>query len=61
METLNRKGNEYRYYSSSSFDKGYFPSEFKKLKPPIFDGDVKNMEDVEAWILGMNKLFELHE
>ena len=26
-----------------------------------FDGDVKKLEDAEAWILGMNKLFELHD
>jgi len=31
------------------------------VKPPTFDGDMKNSEDAEAWILGMNKFFELHE
>ncbi len=36
-------------------------NEFKKSKPPTFDGDVKKMEDAKAWILEMNKLFELHE
>ena len=36
------------------------PDEFKKEKAPTFDGDVKKSEDAEAWILGMKKLFELH-
>ena len=26
-----------------------------------FDGELKNPEDVEAWILGMNNFFKLHE
>ena len=30
------------------------------MKPPIFDGDLKKLEDAEAWILGMKKFFELH-
>eukprot|EP00253_Pinus_taeda_P005050 PITA_05050 len=42
-------------------DKGYLPDEFKKAKTPTFDGDVKKSEDAEAWILGMNKFFEMHE
>ena len=42
-------------------DRGYLPDEFKKAKPPTFDGDVKKMEDAEAWILGMKNLFEIHE
>jgi len=76
MDTPDRKRNEYNYYSSFGSnrhhhhhhhhryrrnDKGYFPGEFKKLKPPTFDGDLKKMEAAEASILGMNKLFELHE
>lgn len=71
-----RRGDEYRYYSSSIFnrhhdrhhyhpyrrnDTRYLLDEFNKEKPPTFDGDVKKLEDVEAWILVMNKFFELHE
>jgi len=37
-------------------DMGYLLDEFKKVKPPTFDGDMKKLEDAEAWILGMNKL-----
>ena len=42
-------------------DRGYFPDEFKREKPPTFDGDVNKSEDAKAWILRMNKFFELHE
>ena len=76
LDTLDRRGDQYRYYSSSGFDghhdchhyhpyrrnyRGYFPNEFKKEKPLNFDGDVWKPEDAMAWILGMKKLFELHE
>ena len=75
-DTLDRRVEEYRYNSSSGYDRhhdchhyhpyrrndrGYFPDEFKKAKPPMFDGDVKKLEDSEAWILGMNNFFELHD
>jgi len=76
LDTLNRRGNGHRFYSSCGSDRnydhhfyhpykrsdrGYFLDEFKKAKRPTFDGDLKNPEDVEAWLLGMKKLFELHE
>jgi hypothetical protein len=34
--------------------------EFKKIKPPTFDGEHKKDEYVEAWLLGMRKYFQLH-
>lgn len=33
----------------------------KKSKPPTFDGELNKPKDVEAWLLGMKKFFELHE
>lgn len=39
----------------------YLPYDFKKARPPTFDGDVKKLEDEEAWLLGMKKFFELHD
>ena len=27
----------------------------------MFDGELKKLEEAEAWILGMNNFFELHE
>jgi len=75
LDTLDRRGDEHMYYSSFGSDRhhdrhryhpyrndrGYFLDEFKKVKPPTFDVDMKNLEDAEAWILGINKFFELHD
>jgi hypothetical protein len=33
--------------------------EMNKIKPPTFDGDRKKEEDVETWLLGMRKYFQL--
>ena len=30
-----------------------------KIKPPTFDGEHKKEEDVETWLLGMKKHFQL--
>jgi hypothetical protein len=30
-----------------------------KIKPPTFDGEHKKYEDVEAWLLGMRKYFQI--
>ena len=55
-----RHHDRHRYHPYRSNDRGYLPDEFKKEKMPTFDGDMKKLEDAEAWILGMNKFFELH-
>jgi hypothetical protein len=34
--------------------------EFKKAKPPTFDGEIKKGEEVEAWLLGLKKYFWVH-
>jgi hypothetical protein len=33
--------------------------EMNKIKPPTFDGEHKKEEDVETWLLGMRKYFQL--
>jgi hypothetical protein len=33
--------------------------EMNKIKPPTFDGEHKKEEDVETWLLGMKKYFQL--
>lgn len=58
LDTLKRRGDEYRYYSSFGSDKhhdhrryhyykrndrGYLSDEFKEAKPPTFDGDVNRL------------------
>ena len=32
--------------------------EFKKAKPPTFDGEVKTGQEAEAWLLGIKKYFK---
>jgi hypothetical protein len=34
--------------------------EMNKIKPPTFYNEHKKYEDVETWILGMRKYFQLH-
>ena len=33
--------------------------EFKKAKPPTFDGEIKTGQEAEAWILGIKKYFQV--
>jgi len=42
-------------------DRGYLPDEFKKEKPPTFDGDMKKSYDAEVWFLGMRNFSRLHD
>jgi len=64
LDTSNRRGDEYKYYSSSGSDRNhdrhhyhpyrrrnraYFLDEFKKENPPTFAGDVKKPEDANGW------------
>jgi hypothetical protein len=34
--------------------------EFKKIKPPTFNGEVETGEEVEAWLSGMQKYFQIY-
>ena len=34
--------------------------EMRKLKPPSFDGEREREDDVEAWLLGLRRYFQLH-
>ena len=33
--------------------------EFKKAKPPSFDGEINKGEEAEAWLLGLKKYFRV--
>ena len=35
--------------------------EFQKAKPPTFDGEVKNGQEAEAWLLGMRKYLQVQD
>ena len=44
-----------RHYQNHSCD------EFKKARPHIFNGEIKNGQEVESWILGMRKYFQVQD
>ena len=49
-------GNERkRRYRNHSHD------EFKKARPPTFNGEIKNGQEAEAWLLGMRKYFQVQD
>lgn len=70
--TDNRTGN-YGFHSNSFYMRHhhhhhrhhpykrseYFLEDFKKVKPPTFDGDMKKSKGLEVWFLGMKKIFRL--
>jgi hypothetical protein len=35
--------------------------EFRKAKPPSLDGEINKGEKAEAWLLGLKKLFRVHD
>ena len=35
--------------------------EFRKIKPPTFDGEMRRNEEVETWLLGMSKYFQIYD
>jgi hypothetical protein len=41
--------------------KGHKFEEFRKAKPPSFDGEIKKGEEAEAWLLGLKKYFRFHD
>ena len=48
-----RKGKRKKQHRDRSRD------EFKKAKPPTFDGEVKTGQEAEAWLLGIKKYFQV--
>ena len=76
LDTPNRKGsghglcssscsdmyhNHCRYNPYKRNDSGYLSNELNKGKLPTFHGEWKISKHVEAWLLGMNNFFELHD
>ena len=68
-ETNNSEGSSSSRSSSHAHKKGkkwkcsktHGPEEFKKSKPPSFDGEIKKGEEVETWMLGLKKYFKFHD
>ena len=50
-----RKRKRRRHHRDHSQD------EFKKDKPPTFDGEVKTRQEAESWLLGIKKYFQVQD
>lgn len=76
LDTPKRRASTHRFYSSYASsrhhchhhqnhykrsERYYSPEGFKKAKHATFDGGLTMLEDAEAWLFGMNKLFRLHD
>ena len=48
-------------YKKRRFAWGELVGQLRRTKLPTFDGEVKQGEDVEAWLLGLEKFFQLHQ
>jgi hypothetical protein len=67
--TGNSEGYSSRKTSSHSQKKGkkrkhskiHDPKEFKKSKPPSFNGDIEKGKEAEACLLGLKKYFRVHD
>ena len=49
------KNKKKRRYRNNSRD------EFRKERPPTFNGEIKNSQEAEAWLLGMRKYFQVQD
>ena len=50
---VNKKKKKYRPYEEIS-------GEFKKIKPPTFNGETEKGEEAESWLSGMRKYFQIY-
>ena len=48
-------------YKKRRFTQDELVGELRRIKPPNFDGEVKQGEDFEAWLIGLRKFFQLHQ
>ena len=60
-----RNSDSSENYDSKPRKKKYKPyeeilGEFKKIKPPVFNGEIEKGEEVEAWLSGMKKYFQIY-
>ena len=53
--SLSHKNEKKRCYKNHSHD------EFKKARPPTFNGEIKNGQEAKAWIHGMRKYFQVQD
>ena len=51
----------WRKHKKQKSSKGRKFEEFRKAKPPSFDGEIKKGEEAEAWLFGLKKYFRVHD
>jgi hypothetical protein len=55
------RSHSQRKVKKRNHSKSHDPEEFKKSKPPSFNGDIEKGEEAKAWLLGLKKYFEVHD
>jgi hypothetical protein len=50
-----------RKWKKINLSKGHNFEEFRKEKPPSFDGEIKKGEEAKAWLLGLKKYFRVRD
>ena len=53
MTIIILKREKYKPYKEIS-------GEFKKIKPPTFNGETEKVEEAESWLSGMKKYFQIY-
>ena len=48
-------------YKKKRFTWDELVGELRRIKTPTFDGELKQGEDVNSWLTGLRKLFQLHQ
>ena len=51
--TITKRKNNYRPYEG-------ILGEFKKIKPPMFNGEIEKGEEAESWFSGMKNYFQIY-
>ena len=44
-------------YKKRRFTRDVLVGELRRIKPPTFDGEIKQGDDAEAWLIGLRKFF----
>ena len=55
LSSSSHENQRKRHYQNHSRD------EFKKARPLTFNGEIKNGQEAEAWLLGMRKYFQVQD
>jgi len=57
---LETSSHSQRKGKNRNHSKSHDPKDFKKLKPPYVDREIKKGEEAKAWLLSLKKYFRVH-